>query len=91
LSKQKKLIVDPESLYLKAVDEDDHQGALALKLRASASLAKVWSRQGRVAEACRNLKDNISLFCEGLDTKDLQDAKALLEQIRCGGEVSDFR
>jgi len=80
-----------ESLYLRAVDEADQQGALALKLRATASLAKLWSRQGRVAEACRSLRDNISLFSEGLDTKDLQDAKALLEQIRCGGEESDFR
>jgi predicted ATPase len=41
----------------------------------------VWQQQGRKDEARQLLADIYSWFTEGFDTKDLQEAKALLEEL----------
>ena len=57
------------------------QGAKAWELRAATSLARLWQQRGKRAEAHQLLSDIYSWFSEGFDTKDLQNAKALLEEL----------
>jgi predicted ATPase len=42
------------------------------------SLAKLWQQQGKQREAHQRLAKIYHWFTEGFDTKDLQEAKALL-------------
>ena len=45
------------------------------------SLARLWQRQGKRAEARQLLAEVYGWFTEGFDTADLQEAKALLETL----------
>jgi predicted ATPase len=45
------------------------------------SLARLWQQQGKREEARQMLAEIYGWFTEGFDTKDLQDAKALLTQL----------
>ena len=45
------------------------------------SLARLWQQQGKQAEAHKMLAEIYNWFTEGFDTKDLQEAKALLEAL----------
>jgi predicted ATPase len=45
------------------------------------SLARLWQQQGKTAEARQLLAEIYGWFTEGFDTKDLQEAKALLEEL----------
>jgi predicted ATPase len=47
------------------------------------SLARLWQQQGKKHEAREMLAEIYGWFTEGFDTKDLQEAKALLEQLSC--------
>jgi len=44
-------------------------------------LARLWQHQGKKAEAHKLLADVYNWFTEGFDTKDLQEAKALLAEL----------
>jgi len=56
------------------------QEARSLELRALVSLMRLYDRQGRADEATPALAELYGWFTEGLDTADLQDAKALLQR-----------
>ena len=45
------------------------------------SLARLWQSQGKRNEAHKLLSEIYDWFTEGFDTKDLQEAKALLEEL----------
>jgi len=45
------------------------------------SLARVWQLQGKKVEARQMLAEIYNWFTEGFDTKDLQEAKALLNEL----------
>ena len=45
------------------------------------SLARLWQRQGKQREARELLSGIYGWFTEGFETKDLQEAKALLEDL----------
>ena len=45
------------------------------------SLARLWQRQGKRADACQMLAEVYGWFTEGFDTADLQEAKALLDAL----------
>ena len=45
------------------------------------SLSRLWQQQGKKAEARQMLVEIYGWFTEGFDTKDLQEAKALLEEL----------
>jgi predicted ATPase len=45
------------------------------------SLARLWPQQGKKNEARQLLADIYGWFTEGFDTKDLQEAKLLLEKL----------
>jgi predicted ATPase len=57
------------------------QSAKSLELRATMSLARLLTKQGRRNEARAMLATIYNWFTEGFDTADLKDAKALLEQL----------
>ena len=44
------------------------------------SLSRLWQHQGKHQEAHQTLSEIYGWFTEGFDTKDLQEAKALLEK-----------
>ncbi|MGE0822441.1 MAG: hypothetical protein AB7G75_11475 [Candidatus Binatia bacterium] len=70
-----------EACFLKAIDIAQRQQAKSLELRAVMSLARLWQQQGKIAEAHRMLSEVYNWFTEGFDTKDLQEAQALLEEL----------
>jgi len=72
---------DAEACFHKAIEVARQQQAKSLELRAVMSLARLWQQQGRKAEARRMLADIYGWFTEGFDTKDLQEAKVLLEEL----------
>ena len=72
---------EAEACFLKAIDIAQKQQAKSLELRAATSLARLWQRQGKNAEAHKLLSEVYNWFTEGFDTKDLQEAKALLESL----------
>jgi predicted ATPase len=54
--------------------------AKSRKLRAAVSLARLWRDQGKRNEARDLLAPVYDWFTEGFDTRDLKEAKALLEE-----------
>jgi predicted ATPase len=44
-------------------------------------MSRLWQQQGKRAEALQLLAEIYGWFTEGFDTADLQDAKALLEEL----------
>jgi predicted ATPase len=57
------------------------QGTRGYELRAATSLARLWREQGRRGEARDLLAPRYGSFTEGFDTPDLEDAKALLDEL----------
>jgi predicted ATPase len=57
------------------------QQAKSWELRAAISLARLWRSQGKVQEARELLAPVYGWFTEGFDTRDLKEAKALLEEL----------
>ena len=74
-------VVEVEANFLQALDVARRQEAKSLELRAAMSLARLWQQQGRHAEAYELLAPIYGWFTEGLDTADLQEAKALLDTL----------
>jgi hypothetical protein len=70
-----------EACFQRALDVARHQQAKSWELRAAMSLARLWQRQGKRAAARELLAPIYGWFTEGFDTADLQDAKALLEEL----------
>ena len=73
--------VEAESCFQQALDIARRQEAKLWELRAAMSLARLWQQQGKHTEAYGLLSDIYNWFTEGFDTKDLQDAKALLTEL----------
>jgi predicted ATPase len=73
--------IEAEACFHHALDLARSQQAKSLELRAATSLARLWQQQGKRQEAHDLLAPVYHWFTEGLDTADLQDAKALLEAL----------
>ena len=73
--------VEAEVWLQRALDVARHQEAKSLELRAAISLSRLWQQQGKRQEAYDLLAPVYGWFSEGFDTADLQDAKALLEEL----------
>jgi len=73
---------EAEACFLKAIEIARRQQAKSLELRATMSLARLWQQQGKKEEAQRMLAEIYGWFTEGFDTADLQEAKALLEELQ---------
>ena len=70
-----------EACFHQALDLARRRQARSLELRVAMSLARLWQPQGKRAEAYALLVPIYSWFTEGFDTLDLQEAKALLEEL----------
>jgi predicted ATPase len=55
--------------------------ARSLELRAATSLARLWAERGRRAEARDLLAPVYGWFTEGFETRDLKEAKVLLDTL----------
>ena len=73
---------DAQSSLERALKTAESQHARSLELRAAKDLAALWLGQGRREEALAFLAPVHAWFSEGFDTRDLRDAKALLDQLQ---------
>jgi predicted ATPase len=74
-------VTEAEGCFQQALAIARRQSSKLWELRVTASLARLWQRQGKKAEARQMLAEIYGWFTEGFDTKDLQAAKALLEEL----------
>ena len=63
------------------IDAGHANGARWFELRATTSLARLWAEAGERRRAHDRLTSVYGWFTEGLETPDLKDAKALLDQL----------
>ena len=70
-----------EACFQQALTIARRQQAKSWELRAAMSLACLWQQQGKRTEARELLASIYGWFTEGFDTADLQEAKALLDQL----------
>jgi predicted ATPase len=70
-----------EAYFQQALAIARHQQAKSLELRAAMSLSRLWQGQGKHDAARELLAPIYGWFTEGFDTADLQEAKALLDEL----------
>jgi predicted ATPase len=75
-------VSSPEDAFLKAIEIARQQQAKMWELRATVSLARLWQQQGKKEEARKMLAGIYNWFTEGFETKDLQEARALLKELQ---------
>ena len=69
-----------ESYFERALAVAEQQ-AKSWELRAAMSMARLWRDQGKREEARELLAPVYGWFTEGFDTRDLKEAKALLDEL----------
>jgi predicted ATPase len=74
-------VEEAEEYFLKAIETARKQQAKSLELRAVMSLSRLWQSQSKTKEAHGILVEIYNWFTEGFDTKDLQEAKRLIEEL----------
>jgi len=72
---------EARSSFERAIGITRKQSAKSWELRATTSLARLLAKQGQTENARRMLADIYNWFTEGFDTKDLQEAKQLLDTL----------
>jgi predicted ATPase len=72
---------EAEKSYRKALEVAERQSAKAHQLRAAMSMARLWRDQDKRHEARELLAPVYGWFTEGFDTRDLKQAKALLDEL----------
>jgi predicted ATPase len=70
-----------EAYFERALTIARQQQAKSWELRAAMSMARLWHDQGKREEARDLLVPVYGWFTEGFDTRDLKEAKALLEEL----------
>jgi predicted ATPase len=70
-----------ETSFGRALAVARQQQAKSWELRAAMSLARLWRNQGKVQQARELLAPVYGWFTEGFDTRDLKEAKALLDEL----------
>jgi predicted ATPase len=81
LKSQRQDAAKAEGYFERALAVARQQQAKSWELRASMSLARLWRSQGKVQQARELLAPVYGWFKEGFDTRDLKEAKALLEEL----------
>jgi predicted ATPase/class 3 adenylate cyclase len=72
---------EAEECFQRAIEIARRQQAKSLELRAVMSLSRLWQQQDKAEQARQMLAEIYGWFTEGFDTADLQEAKALLEEL----------
>jgi DNA-binding winged helix-turn-helix (wHTH) protein/predicted ATPase len=75
------LVIEAAACFHQALAVARQQQARVLELRAAMSLARLWQQQGKRTAARELLAPIYGWFTEGFDTADLQEARALLEEL----------
>jgi predicted ATPase len=70
-----------ETYFDRALSIARQQQAKSWELRAAMSMARLWRDRGKVQQARELLAPAYGWFTEGFDTRDLKEAKALLEEL----------
>jgi class 3 adenylate cyclase/predicted ATPase len=81
-------VAKAEAYFERALMVARQQQAKSWELRASMSLARLWRDQGKVKQARELLAPVYGWFTEGFDTRDLKEAKALLEELGHSGSTN---
>ena len=71
-----------EICFNRALEIARNQKAKSLELRAAMSLGRLWQQRGKETEARPLLTEIYNWFNEGLETADLKEARALLNELR---------
>jgi class 3 adenylate cyclase/predicted ATPase len=74
-------VAKAQEYFERALTVARQQQAKSWELRAAMSLARLWRDQGKVQQARELLAPVYGWFTEGFDTRDLKEAKALLEEL----------
>jgi predicted ATPase len=72
---------EAEKCFRRAIQVARQQQAKSWELRATMSLCRLWEKQGKQEKARQVLAEIYGWFTEGFDTRDLQEAKSLLEEL----------
>jgi len=72
---------EAEKHFQRALSLAQEQGARSNQLRAATSFARLWRSQGKSREACGLLEPIYKTFTEGFSTRDLVQAKELLDEL----------
>jgi predicted ATPase len=72
---------EAEACFQRAIGIARKQSAKLWELRAAMSLSRLWQHQGRRKEARQLLAEIYGWFTEGLNTRELEDAKRLLAEL----------
>jgi len=70
-----------EACFQQALSVARNQRAKSWELRAAMSLGRLWVKQGKRSDALKLINDLYDWFTEGLETPDLQGARALLNDV----------
>ncbi len=70
-----------EAYFERSLKVAREQQAKSWELRAAISMARLWRSQGKPQQARELLAPVYGWFTEGFDTRDLKEAKALLEEL----------
>jgi len=70
-----------EAYFERALAIARQQQTKSLEVRTAMSLARLWRDQGKVQQARELLAPVYGWFTEGFDTRDLKEAKALLNEL----------
>ena len=81
LELQEPNVAKAEEYFQRALSVARQQQAKSWELRASMNLARLWRDQGKPQQARELLAPVYGWFTEGFDTRDLKEAKALLEEL----------
>jgi len=75
---------EAEDCYRHALDCARRQGSKSAELSAALSLSRLWREQGKTDDAHTLLAEICGWFTEGFETRDLKEAKALLDELSQG-------
>jgi predicted ATPase len=75
------MVAQAEGCFDQSIKIAQRQKAKSLELRAVMSVARLYRKQGKQEEAQGLLTQIYDRFTEGFDTKDLREAKALLDEL----------
>jgi predicted ATPase len=78
---ERQQVQEAEARFHQALAVARRQQAKSWELRVAISLSRLWQQQGKRAEAYTLLAPIYGWFTEGFETADLQEARALLEEL----------